>query len=284
MAEWKLPDGFAAQSQARLTAMFDARFKQQQALRAEQQLQKNFTFGFLRSLAKNDKDLTSDSQKIAAAARQKSTDLANAARANIEQSKVEHPPRVDITVAPPFNFQWTWNAETGDGTVNVGATASNGNISVHVDSGQDSSAAADGKVAVGTYFHPTVANQRLDILSTPSFNYEWVAVGTFASSHSAAFIGLYVGEYTLQGEFVQAVVDQTISLWDSTGGGDQGSSSGYPLSASILVDSNHFYEIWVWAGSDAEGDGWTNDIFFTWGSYAASYLNIHVPSISLYPD
>jgi len=242
------------------------------------------TFHLLRSLAKNDKDLIRDSEKVVKAARQKSIHLAEAALANAEKRKVEHRSHSDITAVAPFNFEWTGNAENGDATVNVSAVNGTGNLSVHVDSGQDGSAAADGKAAVGTYFRPTVANQRLDISSNPSFNYEWVAVNTWSSSHSAAFIGLYVGEYTLEGEFVQAPVDQQISLWDSTNGGDQGSTSGYPLSASILVDSDHFYEIWVWAGSDAEGDGWTNDFFFTWGSYAASYLNVHVPSISLYPD
>ena len=97
-------------------------------------------------------------------------------------------------------------------------------------------------------------------------------------STTGAFIGLYVGQYTLSGEFVQAVIDQQISLWNSGGGSDQGNNSGFPLFASTPVDSDHFYEIWVWAGGDAEADGWSA----FWGSAALSSANLVVPSISVY--
>jgi hypothetical protein len=50
------------------------------------------------------------------------------------------------------------------------------------------------------------------------------------------------------------------------------------LFGSTPVDSDHFYEIWVWAGGDAEADGWS----LFWGSAALSYGNLNVPSISVY--
>jgi hypothetical protein len=93
------------------------------------------------------------------------------------------------------------------------------------------------------------------------------------SAHAGNFIGLYVGQYTLEGEFVQAVIDQQIPL-----GGGNGSTSGFPLVGISPCDSDHFYEIWVWAGGDAEADGWS--VF--WGSAALSYGNLTVPSISVF--
>jgi hypothetical protein len=118
----------------------------------------------------------------------------------------------------------------------------------------------------------------MHVSANPAFNYTWDSVNVFDSSHSHAFIGLYVGQYTLGGEFVQAVVDQQINLWDSGGGSDNGENSGYPLFASTPVDSDHFYEIWVWSGGDAEADGWS----LFWGSAALSAVSLTVPSISIH--
>jgi len=50
------------------------------------------------------------------------------------------------------------------------------------------------------------------------------------------------------------------------------------LIASTPVDSDHFYEIWVWAGVDAEADGWS---LFR-GSAALSVANLTVPAISVF--
>jgi hypothetical protein len=97
---------------------------------------------------------------------------------------------------------------------------------------------------------------------------------------SDGWIGLYIGEYTLQGDFVQAVVDQQTRLWllTSDDGVFSGSNSGFPLTASCPVDNDHFYEIWVWAGVDATGYGGG---LLNWG-FADGTLNVHVPSISVF--
>jgi hypothetical protein len=55
------------------------------------------------------------------------------------------------------------------------------------------------------------------------------------------------------------VIDQQIHIGDGTG-----SSSGFSLFGSSPCDSDHCYEIWVWAGGDAEADGWGA----FWGSAA----------------
>ena len=115
------------------------------------------------------------------------------------------------------------------------------------------------------------------ISSTPSFSYG-SSCGRFLDGvHAGGFIGLYVGEYTLGGDFVQAVVDQQIQLWNQTSDSDaNSSSSGYGLIASPVVDSDHFYEIWVWAGDDAEGVG---SGFLNW-SFAGDEMTVNVPEIS----
>ncbi len=136
---------------------------------------------------------------------------------------------------------------------------------------------ASGAVAVGSYFQPVADAGIMDVAANPAFNYIWDSDNVFDNSHTHAFLGIYVGEYTLGGEFVRAAVDQQITLWDSGGGSNQGANSGYPLFASTPVDSDHFYEIWVWAGGDAEADGWS----LFWGSAALSAANLTVPSISI---
>lgn len=165
---------------------------------------------------------------------------------------------------------------TGSATADVSADNKNGTMSFDSWTG-DNGKTASCAVAVGSYFQPVADVGIMDVAAAPAFNYVWDSDNVFDNSHTHAFLGLYVGEYTLGGEFVRAAVDQQITLWDSGGGSDQGSNSGYPLFASTPVDSDHFYEIWVWAGGDAEADGWS----LFWGSAALSAANLAVPSISI---
>jgi hypothetical protein len=50
------------------------------------------------------------------------------------------------------------------------------------------------------------------------------------------------------------------------------------LVGATPIDSDHFYEVWVWVGGDAEAHGWS--VF--WGSGALSEGGITVPSISVF--
>src|SRR5262249_15139472 len=137
----------------------------------------------------------------------------------------------------------------------------------------DNGKAASTAVALGYYFQPMADNGIMDVFANPSLWYDAETVTLFDSAHAGNFIGLYVGQYTLGGEFVQAVIDQQISLGNGTG-----SSSAYSLFGSTPVDSDHFYEVWVWAGGDAEADGWS----LFWGSGALSVGSVNVPSISVF--
>ena len=96
----------------------------------------------------------------------------------------------------------------------------------------------------------------------------------FASANAGGFVGLYVGQYALDGEFIEALVDQQISL------ANLGGSTAYPLSATIDVDSDHIYALWVWTGISVQGDGEG----FLDLSYSAAIASskVYVPSISVY--
>ncbi|HEY8775685.1 MAG TPA: hypothetical protein VIM33_04280 [Gaiellaceae bacterium] len=185
---------------------------------------------------------------------------------------------ISANVVPPLNYQWTWNAQNGGATVSTAATASNGRMSFNLwNNGRD--ATAWGRAAVGIYFRPIFANGILRISSNPAFNFNWWTICAFASAHSDAFIGLYVGKYTLAGGFDSAPVSQQVSLWNDdswwSGASGSGSNSGFPLSAWISVDNAHWYAIWIWCGGSVHGSGWGT---FS-GSGAGANLAVTVPSI-----
>ena len=274
MAPWKPSDDFLQKSQARLNAVFEDNFTQIQASREQQQPLQEATSNLLRNLAGEDKSIG----QLVKDTRQRSVDRTQKPRLSPEMRKVVPLGSINEIFVPPYTWSWTWDAHSGqDATASASANATNGTMTFTIDSGANGKAAS-AAVAVGSYFRPTISNGIMDVSSNPSFNFEGWADNVFDSSHTHTFIGLYVGEYTLGGEFVQAVVDQSITVEDSTGGQPEGSNSGFPLFASVPIDGDHFYEIWVWVGGDCEGDGWS--IF--WGSEAGAYMNIFVPSISVH--
>lgn len=274
MIGWRPSDDFIEKSRARLTSLFKQRLEQNQALLNDQRPQKAVGFTLLRNLVKEDKDI----EKVVKNAQKRSADRAKLRPADPDKRKIE--PRtsfgsIDVAFVPPYNWGWTWSAQTGTATSDVGASI-DGTMNFDSWTGNDGKTAS-GAVAVGVYFRPGTTSY-MDVRSNPSFNYIWDSDNVLDSSHSHAFLGIYVGEYTLGGDFVQAVIDQQINMWDSGGGSGQGSNSGYALFGSTNVDSDHFYEIWVWAGGDAEADGWS----LFWGSAALSAMNIFVPSIEIH--
>jgi hypothetical protein len=263
-------DAMLAHSKKRLDAMFKKRFEDLQAQRREQRRIEAASFGVMRDLAKKDPKLTAaveDGKKYAAA--RSKTRAKPPQRTKVEGR--QHLGSVAITLVPPF-WTWQWNAQTGEdatGTTNVDP---DGGMSFDAYTGDNGKTAATA-VAVGGYFQPLADNGILNVFSNPSVSYDEDTWTVFDSAHAGNFIGLYVGQYTLKGEFIQAVIDQQIHIGDGTG-----STSGFPLFGVTPCDSDHFYEIWVWAGGDAEADGWS--VF--WGSAALSFGTITVPSISVF--
>ena len=269
------PEDFIRASHARLDALFQQKFEQRGRLWDEQLGLSEAPMALLRNLAKDDAAI----ERTVKDARARSKRRAQHARPAPERAKVKsraHLGSVDITFVPPYTWPWQWTATTGSATADVGVNQGNGTMSFDAWTGDNGKTAACA-VAVGSYFQPIADAGAMYVSAVPSFSYVWDSDNVFDNSHTHAFVGLYVGQYTLEGQFIQAVVDQQIPVWDSGGGSGQGTDSGFPLLAVTPVDSDHFYEIWVWAGGDAEADGWS--VF--WGSAALSAMNLTVPSISI---
>jgi hypothetical protein len=264
----KPTDEFIVQSRARLDAMFKRRFDHRQVLRNERKPIEGASFEVMRSLAKDDSRLDAAVKN----ARKVSTARAKQHPKHPARAKVharQHLGSVAVTLVPPF-WPWQWTATTGSATASASADANAGTLSFDAWTGNDGKTAS-ARSALGYYFQPMADNGIMDVTANPGYSYDWETWTVLDSAHAGDFIGLYVGEYTLQGEFVQAVVDQQISMSDYE-------SAGNPLFARTPVDSDHFYDIWVWAGGDAEADGWSA----FWGSAALSDGSVTVPSISVY--
>jgi hypothetical protein len=271
----KPSDEHVQKSRTRLTDMFQRRFEQRETLRKEQYSLTEAPLSLLRKLGEGNPTI----EAAVKGARERSRARAKRSLHRPERAKVHARARlgsISVTFVPPY-WPWQWSASTGSATADVSADGNAGTMSFDAWTGQNGKTASTA-VALGYYFQPLADNGIMEVFANPAFNYIWDSDNVFDNSHSGAFIGLYVGQYTLDGAFVQAVIDQQISLWNSGGGSDQGSNSGYPLFGWTPVDSDHFYEVWVWAGGDAEADGWSA----FWGSAALSAANLVVPSISVF--
>lgn len=262
---------FLAKSRAQLDAMFKRRVEQQRAQAKDQRAINNLSFAALHNVIGED-------PKAARA-----TKLAKGLSAARAKKRAVWPPRppqveqgvrlgsISATFAPPYWGTWStsWD-QTGSGQGGASANK-NGSFSMSAWSGNNSGTLAVA-AALGGYFQPPADEGILNISAGPSLGYDLQTWYVFDSANAGGFIGLYVGEYTLKGEFVSAPVDQQISI------AGLGGASSIPLFASMWADSDHFYEIWVWGGVNAEGDGWSA----FWGSAAYAELNSWVPSISIF--
>jgi hypothetical protein len=182
-------------------------------------------------------------------------------------------------VAAPFNYQWTWNATSGNPTVSVSADSNSGTMYFLTNTDNHNSSSASAAAAVGIFFSPPIEQGNLRISSNPSFSSSWWLFSFFNSSHSDGWIGWYVGRYDLAGNFAGTAVDLQFSLWSEDiviGDPSDGGAGSMPLQATFSIDNGHFYIIWVWCGGTASGAG--TDNFF--GSFAHSEMYVTVPSIT----
>jgi hypothetical protein len=190
---------------------------------------------------------------------------------------------IGAILTPPYNWAWTWEAGNGDPETNT-ASANNddGSWSVGDWASFNDSSNASARAAVGVFFRPPTENGILQVWSNPALNYDWGDWCNLDGAGSDGWIGLYIGEYAADGGgFVAAPVDQQVSLWSDSSwwsgvGAQEGSTSGYPLFAQLDVDNDHFYEIWVWGGTDVYAAGWGG----LFGSGAGGNLSAAVPSIT----
>jgi hypothetical protein len=259
-------------SRDRLSAMIRRRFEQQESSRLRQQAVQDLSLSALRRLVKSDKE-------VEKAVKQAKTAFGKEAKSGSGHTRQTHlRPRplneMATILAPPNLFPWQTSQTTGsDAGVQITVDPSSGQISLVASAGGTTAYAAG---ALGGYFQPQAANDVAFISSFPSVNYD-LQTWTFLDwAYANGFVGLYVGEYTLDGQGIATLVDQQISL--STIGAYEGNSSGYPLNAQIFVDNDHFYEVWVWAGANAGGAGWSA----FWGGAGLAQNYVTVPSIVIY--
>jgi hypothetical protein len=270
----KPSDKHIEKSKARLRAMFQRRFEER--VRMERHASSDATYELLRRLGKED-------PALAAAVKTARARSAALAKKRLHQPKVAkvrpriHQGSVAITFVPPFTWATTWNAATGKSAfATPTADANAGTMGFQIFTG-DNGKTGDALVAVGSYFQPSTDNGIMDVAANPAFNYYWGCDNILDHSQSGAYVGIYIAECTPDGDYVRDAVDQRIFLWNVDSGHDQGSNSGFPLSVTTPVDSNHLYEFWVLAGGGARGDGWGT----FGGSSASCNANFTVPSITV---
>ena len=137
--------------------------------------------------------------------------------------------------------------------------------------------ASSAEVGLGVFFQPSQTSAVMTVSANPSLSYTYGCHSFSAYTHTHAFIGLQISEFTLSGELVNTVSDHRIQLWDLTHNNDfGGNNSGFALSASVPVDDDHFYEIFVAVGGDAEAGSGSS------GPYAYGTLQIHLPYIAVH--
>ena len=170
---------------------------------------------------------------------------------------------IGATLTPPYNWSWTWEAGNGSPATNMAAADNaNGTWSVSDWASFNDSSNASARAAVGVFFRPPTENGILQVWSNPAVSYDWGEWCVMDGAGSDGWLGMYIGEYAVDGAgLVSAPVDQQINLWSDNSwwsgvGGQEGSNSGYPLFAELEVDNAHFYEIWVWGGTDVYAAGW----------------------------
>jgi hypothetical protein len=181
---------------------------------------------------------------------------------------------------PPFDYQWTWSAASGNPEGSESADRQSGKMFFQLYTDDDNSSSMSGRTAVGIYFYPPAECGDLQVWASPSFTDQWWDFCTFDSAHADGWIGLYIQSYDLTDAPTATLVDQQISLWSDSswwsGTSGQGSNTGYGLYAPPMqVDQDHQYAIWVWAGGDVSADGWGTIS----GSVAGDVMNIAVPFI-----
>jgi hypothetical protein len=185
----------------------------------------------------------------------------------------------------PFDYSWSWGRKAPSApqdAIDVGADPTSGDIWVDLKTGYQGGVIA--RAAVGIFFRlPVWPLANFSLWSNPTVSFYWQQSGS-GTEFSDGFVGLLAASYDWAGNAPvrrpsprahrssAILVDQMISLWSGNPGDWGGSGdSSFPLSANFLVDSDHWYALWVWCGSG---------VLNVSGGSLMSDLAVYVPSIS----
>jgi hypothetical protein len=273
----KPPAKMREASRRKLTLMFEEQFKQTIIRRREVgEIQTEVVRPFIEIAKANEgqESLVKRLAKLDAERRKQKLVLPHTAP--VKRRTYIH--SVGLTETPPYDWPWTWKAANGSPPApSVNADQKEGNISFDLWCG-DSGGAVAGAAAVGFYFQPAIENIGvMQFSASPALSWEWWTYNVFDSSHSDGWIGLYVGSYDMNGT-QYTHVDQRVNLWDESHSflaspDGAGSNSGFPLTETQFINSDSFYEVWVWCGGSASADG----SHTVWGSWAGSKMHVSVP-------
>ncbi|SPJ75503.1 uncharacterized protein FTOL_05234 [Fusarium torulosum] len=270
------PDAMNGKSQAKLTTISEKRFEQRQALWKQTAQKRELADQLLLKLTKDDKEI----EKLMKAAHNTSVFISkNGVNPREPKEPNDHPPRpaqgpTIIQLNAPWGLVWTWSSAPNDPPLamaqnlndpELGQVGAMG-LNLRTDRGRS---VESGSMAVGAWFQPPRSGL-MTVSANPTITYGYGNSAFLRSSHTHAWMGFFIQEWTLDGTFVKNDVDQQINLWDLTTDHDFVGDRTFPLTASIPVVSDHNYAIWVWAGGDAESNA------LSYGS-----LNVNLSNISI---
>jgi hypothetical protein len=165
------------------------------------------------------------------------------------------------TYGPPYDVHWTWSQTQGDPPSPTAiADANSGTMHLLAQTLDDSSAVA-ARAAVGNWLTAPLGTSTMKVSAAPAFNWGWAVAVWLNWGEAAGWLGFVVESFDRQGNYIETLIEQMNPLFDQqlSTFGDQynnGTTTGYPISAQFTATEGLFYTIWVWFGVyAAEGDG-----------------------------
>jgi hypothetical protein len=188
------------------------------------------------------------------------------------------------SLGPPYAFSWPWTAETGGGGAVAELDPQEQPGTMYVRASWNSGATtASAWMVEGHFFQAT---GRLAMVSAlPSVWYDWYFGCSFEAAHTDGAIGMFVGAYDSQWQWLGPIVDVPVGDWWSHSGSaldnnqNYGSITGYPLSAVVAnLEPGFHYAVGVKIGVDASSN--FGGIF---SSNANGIISARPPSITWTP-
>jgi hypothetical protein len=150
-------------------------------------------------------------------------------------------------IGAPYDYAWT-NTDNGEATANA-----NGGLQVGVGVSGSSGFASAG---VGTAFRP-ISSGLVRFAAWITYNYDWLDIANFTTSHTDAFFGIFVQKFDLDWNHISDT-DIRTSLWsDGVGWLDEHSDSGSGYinengGIYLTLSSENNYIFWTWFDTSAD--------------------------------
>jgi hypothetical protein len=195
-------------------------------------------------------------------------------------------------VSPPYSYEWTTKGYVNfaPGTLSTYATSANGQLGFDIASSPSSGQVnrSYARAAVGIYFKPLISGV-LSVSTIAPLQWSASINCAFAGADGRGWAGFLVQSFNENNVLSATPIDQQQIVYDeffNQSGLFTDSSLnlfGGPLdlSAAFVVDTSHWYAIWVWCGGDIHADGWQYYLGIAKGSDASSQMAISVPYIAL---